>query len=240
MQKNRVHILSTRPVDPSWIDQAAIAGIDVDMISFIETEPVTEKQTIDQIRHFLEMPVTAIFTSMNAVDAVASLKNKSADWTIGCLGNTTRELVEKDFGARSIIATGANATDLANNLAKANIRQSVVFFCGDQRRDELPAILRNQGIDLKELTVYRTIEKPVVVKKQYNGVAFFSPSAVESFFSVNTLSEEAIVFAIGETTASAIAGHCKNRVVVSASPGKNNLIKTIIDHYTSTAHPANG
>lgn len=240
MQKNSVHILSTRPIDQSMVNEAAMAGIDLDMISFIETEAITDEQTLEQIRNYLKQPITAVFTSMNAVDAVTALKTDTADWNIGCLGNTTKELVEKEFGPGTIIATGANATELAHHLSAAALRNTVVFFCGDQRRDELPAILRGKGIDLKELTIYRTIEKPVALTGKYDGVAFFSPSAVESFFSVNTLPPEAIVFAIGQTTASAVAQFCTNQVIISASPGKNNLIKTIIDHYTSTAHSANG
>src|SRR5258706_9822828 len=41
-------------------------------------------------------------------------------------------------------------------------------------------------------------------EKVYDGILFFSPSGVESFFNTNEVNEQTILFAIGNTTATEI------------------------------------
>ena len=106
------------------------------------------------------------------------------------------------------------------------------FFCGDQRRDELPGILREHDIDVNEITVYQTLALTHKIDKHYQGILFFSPSAVESFFKNNTLPASTILFAIGNTTANAIRKFTKNKVIISDVPGKDNLVKKMIEYFT--------
>ena len=42
-------------------------------------------------------------------------------------------------------------------------------------------------LSVDEVIVYKTIETPKVLTKQYDGILFFSPSAVKSFFSKNSI-----------------------------------------------------
>jgi uroporphyrinogen-III synthase len=62
-------------------------------------------------------------------------------------------------------------------------------------------------------------------------VIFFSPSAVESFFSMNTVTASLPLFAIGQTTAAAIREHTNNPVVIAAEPDAALLIRQVIDHF---------
>lgn len=239
MQKTRIRILSTRPLGEAIVSEAADAGIDINVISFIDTEPAVTSYVQERIKDLTDEKATAIFTSMNAVDVVADLLTQSPAWNIGSIGTTTRHLIEQKLPASSIIATGNNASELAEALAASRPSGQVVFFCGNQRRDELPVILREHGIELEELVVYNTITTSVVIEEQYDGIAFYSPSAVESFFSANKPPADSIMFAIGATTANALGQQCSNKIVVSDNPGKNNLVKTIIDFYTSTTERVN-
>ena len=50
MQKNRPNILSTRPLNKQIIDEAAKQNIFIDCISFIETEPVANKEIKEKIQ----------------------------------------------------------------------------------------------------------------------------------------------------------------------------------------------
>jgi len=117
--------------------------------------------------------------------------------------------------------------------------KKIIFFCGDQRRDELPAILKDHGIEVEEIVVYKTIPQTIRIDKQYDGIAFYSPSAVDSFFSVNDLNASTIVFSIGLTTSDAIRKYVDNKIIVTTQPGKENLVNRIIDYYTSTQKPVN-
>ncbi|MDE3248864.1 MAG: uroporphyrinogen-III synthase, partial [Bacteroidota bacterium] len=181
-------LLSTRPLDDETIEEAAEHGVAIDCISFIDTEPI---QTIDvqqEVESALLQSATVVFTSMNAVEAVAGfMQDDEPGWSIYCMGNTTRQLVKEYFGENSIAGTADNATDLAWLIIEEGETEEVIFFCGDQRRDELPSILQNNGIEVTEIMVYETIATPVAIKQHYNGILFFSPSAVESFFSVNKI-----------------------------------------------------
>src|SRR6476661_6116616 len=218
MQNSKIHILSTRPVDESLIEAASLRDIEIEITSFIETEPVINDQLVNQVKALSEQPITAVFTSMNAVDAVTNIA-ASQHWNIGSIGTTTRHLIEQKLPECTIIATGNNASELAHNLSDSLKGNQVVFFCGDQRRDELPAILKDRGIEVEELVVYKTIPQLIKITKQYDGIAFFSPSAVTGFFSINQLHPPTVVFAIGETTSNAVKDHCDNKIVVSSQPG---------------------
>ena len=229
---NKIQVLCTRPIPQDLIEEAAAKGITVDVLSFIDTEPIESVEVQQEIENALILSATVVFTSMNAVEAVAEfLFDEQPDWKIYCMGNTTRQLVKKYFGEGSIQSTAENATALAEKIIENEMPEAVLFFCGDQRRDELPQLLKQQDVEVNEIVVYHTIPVPHKLSKDYTAVLFFSPSAVESFFSANKAGEKTIYFAIGNTTASAIKTHASNRVLVADAPGKEALVKDMISFF---------
>lgn len=232
MQQNNIAILCTRPLHHEWVEEANAAGIAIDEISFIETEPIQTIEVQQEIEQALLLSATVVFTSMNAVEAVAAWQNGAQpDWNIYCIGTTTNTLVQEYFGEDSIAGTANSAAELAELIAEDSFIDEVLFFCGDQRRDELPAILHNNNIAVNEITVYQTIAVPHKISKVYNGILFFSPSAVESFFSNNTISATTILFAIGNTTATAIKKFTNNKIIISDAPGKENLVRKMMEYF---------
>ena len=113
-------------------------------------------------------------------------------------------MIEKYFGSKLVAGTADSAKELADIIAKNSNSDKVVFFCGDHRRDELSAILREKNIEVNEIVVYKTRLVPHKIEKKYDGILFFSPSAVQSFFEKNKLDDQTILFAIGNTTANEI------------------------------------
>jgi uroporphyrinogen-III synthase len=92
-----------------------------------------------------------------------------------------------------------------------------------------------EGREVEEIIVYETIETPQKMsRKQYDGILFFSPSAVKSYFSVNKLNEEIKVFAVGKTTADSILQNDKREIITSEIPGQENTIDLVISHFSST------
>src|SRR6478735_9725730 len=218
MLNTRIQILSTRPLDQSLIEAAGTCGIDIETISFIETEAITDTTITNRIASLSHENIIAAFTSMNAVEAVSSAIQTSPNWEIGSIGTTTQRLIEKKLKDSSVIATGNNASELAQRLASIVNNKKIFFFCGDQRRDELPSILKDHGIEVEEIVVYKTIPQTIRIDKQYDGIAFYSPSAVDSFFSVNDLNASTIVFSIGSTTSDAIRKYVDNKIIVTTQP----------------------
>jgi len=234
MPQNKITILSTRPLPAYLIDEAAAQGIHVSVQSFIDTEPIQSVEVQQEIEQALLQSATIVFTSMSAVEAVAEqMDDEQPDWMIYCIGNTTQQLAKKYFGETSIAGTANDAASLALLIAEEADTDSVIFFCGDQRRDELPDILRNNDIDVDEIMVYQTIATPKVLKQNYNGILFFSPSAVQSFFSANKIDKDTTLFAIGNTTKASIKKYSNNNVLISDAPGKENLLEKAIHYFVN-------
>lgn len=231
-----IHILCTRPIQTSLIEQAASAGIQIDQKEFIRTEPLLSPEKAALVR---EIPDHAIlvFTSTNAVEVLFKLVHEynikvPADCKVFSVDGRTSLALNALFPTFLPLATSENARALAEEILKHNIEQAY-YICGNIRRDELPAILHANGISVREMELYRTESTPEKIDRTYDGVIFFSPSAVSSFFSVNKISPHTTCFAIGATTANAIREQTTNDIVTAAKPRQDNIIYMIIKHYQS-------
>ncbi|MEO6187252.1 MAG: uroporphyrinogen-III synthase [Ginsengibacter sp.] len=225
--------MSTRPVGEELIAEAARHNIVIDEISFIETEATIDEATENRIVELSMEKIYAIFTSMNAVEAVRNFISSETNWKIFCIGPATKKLVAEIFGEENIAATGNTGADLADEILKQPAVKSVYFFCGNRRRDELPEKLKSNGVKVDELVIYKTLETPQGIAEHYDGVLFFSPSAVESYFSINAITEGMQPFAIGETTANAVKHFSNKPVIVAEIPNKKSLVAQAIAHFSS-------
>lgn len=231
--QNNITILSTRPLEKESIASANAKGVTVDEISFIETLSHLSPETIELVKSIIYSDATVVFTSMNAVEAVASqLHGAEPGWDVYCIGNTTQTLIKKYFPKAIIKDDAESASALAEKIIKTKKIDNIVFFCGDNRRDELPEMLTSNDILVTEVEVYKTIQTHHTIDKIYDGILFFSPSAVESFFKTNTLEAKTIIFAIGLTTASTVKQFSSNKIIVSDMPGKINLLDKAIKTLT--------
>ena len=232
MPNKPINILSTRPIDAFLLQEAATHNVWIECLPFIETTVSINQNKKERIKTLAQRNNTIVFTSMNAAEAIIeSLDGSKPHWDIYCMGGTTKTIIKDYFGADSIKGTGKDALSLAEGMVTSGTKEAV-FFCGNIRRDELPQLLKQHYVALEEMVVYETIVTPQEVTQAYDAVLFFSPSAVDSFFSVNKVSEKTILFAIGNTTAKAISNYSHNTVVKADTPEKDNLVKMAINHFT--------
>lgn len=231
--QNNISILCTRPLSKALVEQAQQQGIIIDEIAFIATAAIQTIEVQQEIDQVATQITTVVFTSMNAVEAVAGyLHGQPVNWRIYCMGTTTNQLVKKYFGEQQLAGIGNSAAELAELIAANILVDELTFFCGDQRRDDLPEILSSYTIDVTEIVVYQTIAVNHLVNKIYNGILFFSPSAAESFFSKNKLPAATVLFAIGSTTANEIKKYSTNKIITSSEPGKENLVAKMMEYFT--------
>lgn len=235
MSDKKIRLLSTRPLDEALVNKALKHRIILDCISFIKTENITGNAVSEKIIELASQTVTAVFTSMNGAEAVIDTLRKTnlqPAWKIYCLGAATHSLITSYFASITISGTGKNAAELSETIIHNNEKE-VYFFCGNQRRDELPKKLRERNVSVKEIAVYETKELAVKINKPYNGILFFSPSAVKSFFSVNTIPADTVLFSIGNTTADEIKKNCTNQIMISNFPAKDKLAEIAIEYFNS-------
>ena len=230
MPVNKIKVLSTRPIDPGLLREAKEHNMLIDELSFINTELCNDKNTTLRIAELLKEKINAIFTSMTAIDAVNKHISETPSWRIYCIGNTTKKLAQDKFPLNNIVATANNSQQLAIEIIK-DAPKDVIFFCGDQRRKELPETLKKAGIGVEELVVYRTTGEVHTLNNEYDAILFFSPSAVTSFFSTNILPARTVIFAIGTTTAETVRDHTTNQLIISGTPGKSDLVLKMIEHF---------
>lgn len=99
--------------------------------------------------------------------------------------------------------------------------------------DTIPELMKGMGVELDEIVVYQTLYTPSIIMKKYDGILFFSKSAVESFAAANRIPVKTALFAIGDTTAKALKDYVGDTlpIIQSPSPSEKTLIETIIDFY---------
>ena len=238
MENEAPYLLCTRPVTTVQQQKAAEAGVVLHGISFIETVERKTDALLKQVQKLATKELNVVFTSMNAVDAVAgmlsadsTLKKNQPKWNLYSIGGRTAQLLRQHFPSSTLKSEAPYGGMLAKKIILENPRGQVVFFCGNIRRNELPDQLLKHGFSLDEITVYDTISTPQQLERKYNGVLFFSPSAVESYFSLNAPQPDQYFFAIGQTTAEAIRSFSKENVLFSPTTDKEALIATAIDFF---------
>lgn len=235
MPLNKIQILSTRHFADGNVAKATDQNIVVDTIPFINVQPLVSDELKSDLQQLATQQIAVVFTSSNAVEAVANEVGSATRWKIFCTGGKTKECVIQYFGEENILATAKNASILAERIIASEGIVNVIFFCGDQRLNDLPEKLRSHRIVTQEVIVYTTVLTPVFIEKNYDAILFFSPSAAHSFFSMNTIPTDVVLFSIGQTTTAAIQSYCTNRVITSVWPGTESLLELVRDYYNEAS-----
>ena len=231
-------VLSTKKLEPSLVEKARENDIEIIEQEFISIRPVDHstklQDLITRVKSGNIWPF--VFTSQNAVYMFDQMRyTETSTWGFFgktfCLSGKTKEAV-LNYGLEHIskITSADNATSLAQKIIESDIKE-VIFFCGSKRREELPSLLKQAGVVVHEMVVYETIETPTIAEENLDAILFFSPSAVQSFFSVNSLQKGSVCFAIGQTTADSIADFTDNKIIVSESPSQEMMLAAVTFYF---------
>lgn len=219
--KKLKNILSTKILLKTQKQLLLNANCEVFEADFIETKFIDfDLKNIKQI---------LIFTSQNAVYAllnhpkIEELKSKTAF----CVGLKTKALLQEN--GFKVEAYTSYADDLAEIISLVYTNEAFTFFSGNLRRDTLPNALSENGIQFNEIQVYETKIMPQKIDFKPDGILFLSPSAVDSYLKLNKISNE-ICFAIGTTTAQALASNSIKSIEIAASQTIESVIEKVV-HY---------
>lgn len=213
-------VLSTKKLTESQRNLLLQAGIGLVEYDAIKIVPLNFKAK-DPIEN-------AIITSQNAVKV---LLNKHIQIeNCFCVGEKTKIFLEENGYNVKVMAEYGK--ELAEIIVKDFANKEFTFFCGNLRRDEIPKLLHKNKVSFTEVEVYKTILKPKKLGRQFDGVLFFSPSAVESFTKENRL-ENTIAFCIGTTTAAEAEKHTNN-IKTATKPTIENVIVQVVKYLKNT------
>lgn len=230
---NTKSILSTKILLSHQKKALLNAGFLVSEANFIQTTPLDFKFS----EEFSEID-GIIFTSQNAIQSVLShakleeIKTKK----IYCVGVKSKEILRENGFNVEVYAD--YASDLAEIISLIYAREKFIFFSGNLRMETLPKMLNQANVVFKEVPVYKTELTPHKIsllndfknqKKQFDGILFFSPSAVESYLLQNKIKNE-MCFCIGETTAKSLQKTTKN-ILIANQPSIENLIEDIVEQF---------
>lgn len=239
MAKHKV--LSTKKLEPSLIEQANENDIEIIEQEAIKIYPIRTKEKWNEIFQIIEAEKEfVVFTSSNAVNGVKKYLNDYTNpfeikWKIFSLSGRSKDALDETAGALGrIIGTADNAAELAEKIISQKPGE-VIFFCGNQRRNELPDRLKAAGIKVHEVAVYETVATPVAAAEDLEAILFFSPSAVQSFFSINQLKKNTVCFAIGQTTANSILDFTSNKIIITESPKQEMMLESVRFYFENSS-----
>ncbi|MFT7071788.1 uroporphyrinogen-III synthase [Patiriisocius sp. Uisw_017] len=188
-----------------------------------------------------------IFTSQNGVQSI--LNSEFRIQNCFCVGQKTAALLEGN--GLNVVKMARNSAELGDFIVKNHQNESFHYFCGAQRKSELPNTLKALNIEFLEVKTYKTNLKPRKFDQKWNGILFFSPSGVESYFKLNSSlggspercssrtsvgletipqqvrCDQPLVFCIGETTADAARNHSKNIVIANETSVESVIEKAV-------------
>ena len=175
-----------------------------------------------------------IFSSQNAVLSLMEqngwevLKTKP----VFCVGVKTKELLELHGFTVDVYLD--YASELAEIITLIYNKESYTFLSGNLRKETLPKALKSARITFNEIEVYQTTLAPFKISDQENfdGILFFSPSAVESYLTNNKIKNE-VCFCVGTTTAAALETKKIKNIVIAETPTIEEVILEVIEYYTT-------
>lgn len=229
-----IRLLFTRDMSPLDVDFASKWGIECAVVPMIGTKLRGWDRILTEHPDFWEELGAAkavVFTSRNGVagvvqpnfvdhDRLMEILRKKPVYTVG---ESTADALEP-YGILARFPDDYNAKTLSRMMLLDGVHTQIIHFCGSIRRHELGVAMDDAGISVYEVIAYDklafdwdgsgletfmvdTSASSIRQLEQLHpqGVVFYSPSAVESFFGQGLHAGfNGEWFAIGQTTADAL------------------------------------
>ena len=229
-EKAEMRVLSTKKLKPNQRELLLNAGV-----SFVEYNAITITPVDFEIPDNTE---NTIITSQNGAKAFINkakklpLLSESARVRCFVVGQKTTALLEENN--YKVTKTAQNGVELGHFIAKNHKNEHFAYFCSKQPRDELPTILKEAAILCNEIVTYETHLNEQSFIQKFDGVLFYSPSGVQSYFSTNKKLPSprgeglgARFFCIGNTTATEARKYTDQVIVSNATSIESTIAKAV-------------
>ncbi len=217
-------ILFTKEISTEFLKQNLSQEMDFDVVNFLEIKLNSK----EEIEPFVDNSIpNYLITSQNSVEAIKDLDLKGYFYVVG--KKTAEKLIQNNF---KVEIFKNYASELAEFILVNESPKEWIFFCGNNRREELFEKLIPKGHSIKEIQCYKSNPISHDLKgKNYDGIAFFSPLGVKSYLESNKILPETIIFSIGKTTSEEVKIHTKNKIINAEIPLVESVIESINNYF---------
>lgn len=217
--RGKVVVTASRGTFPGLVEALRTLPVTVEEYPLISFAPPSEWRPVDSaLQRWREFEAVAL-TSPRAARAFSAraaerkvVPSDSPRPQIWAGGTATASAVGELLGPVQVPSDRAvgelgSAGALAGAMLAAGVTGPVLFACGDLRRDELPARLREHGIEVEEVVCYRSVlaaegqARAAAERAQVLVVA--SPSVAGLLIRVCPPGVRPALLAVGPTTAAA-------------------------------------
>lgn len=190
-------------------------------------------RAIEALPRFDAVAVTSPRAGRAFAERVGELRDPPPVWAAG---PGTAMSLGKGLGPvrtppdRAVGTMGAAAA-LARAMLEAGVRGPVLFPCGEIRRDELPARLRTEGIEVTEVICYRPVlageleARNAATRARILVVA--SPSVADLLARACPAGDRPALLAVGPTTAAAARASGWPPDAVAKRPAVGSLVSSV-------------
>jgi uroporphyrinogen-III synthase len=226
---------------PGLVEALRAIPVGVEEVPLMTFAPPLDWRPVDAAVRDLDRYAAVAFTSPRSARAfaerVAALGGAAAATEIWVAGAGTAQALGDALGEvrrpdeREVGERGAAAA-LASALASAVLAEGrigpVLFPCGDLRRDELPARLRDDGLAVEEVVCYRSVlAGEAEARRAAQGaqiVVVASPSVADLLARACPPGARPALLAVGPTTAAAARASGWPPAGVAARPTAEALV----------------
>ena len=209
------NILLTKKLSQEHLDLIKSWEWNYEIVETLSISPIEVK----------EIPLEAdawIVSSRNSFAVIKKFINEPPN-VIYCVGDWTKKEIEK-LNTKGKVKSFENMRSLVADLASQNFR-SVIYFSGDEHRQELEAGLKNTSTKISKVITHKSEMTFPVLKKTFDAVFVFSPRSAESLLKNNQFSKQTVFSCLGSTTADYLRSREVSNIFVSSYPDSKILIE---------------
>lgn len=224
------HILSTRKLVSVKINELLVKGCKVIHHDFIRKVINFPSDLQPQAIH-TDVILTSSTGVQSFIEILRQLRLDKNTYRVHCLSSTTNELAST-YGL-NIKSLAPNASSLADEILKNSEVKMVTHISSNLTREDISKKLVSAGVAVQQIIGYLTEFSPKVIRSKYDAIIFFSPSAVDSFLSMNPLAPLPC-FCIGKTTAEHAKQEGYQQIHISDAPTEESVIQSILNYYSKS------
>jgi uroporphyrinogen-III synthase len=225
-----IHIVSTRVLSDTSVHKLTALGWQFSAHDFIRKQIGIPENLSAQL-----LPENIVITSQSGVEAFLKILDQyqlSKDaFQLYCIDQATQKSATE--AGLHIKASAPHAASLADKILSDRNIKAVAHICSNRRRDELSEKLKSAGVKVQDVAAYHTDLTPVKITADYDAVTFFSPSAIDSFLSLNPF-RDVPCFCIGKTTDAYARQKGYTNTLFPERSAEEELIDLLIHYFSNT------